>query len=216
MYDRLFDNITADKDLKKKIEQRLENETQSVKKKTSGKRFSAVAICAACIVIMSISAFAAMPMGKEVGSITDMNSIYWLIAVVVLAVLEILTYQLVSIWFAVGAVAGLLMCLAGEKPIAQLIAAIAVSIVMLAVTRPIVKKLTKGKREYTNADGLIGKTALVTEDIDNINAKGQVKVNGMYWTARSYDNKPIPAGEKPVIEKIDGVKLIVRKKADIN
>jgi len=82
---------------------------------------------------------------------------------------------------------------------------------MLLITRPLVKKKLIVKSESTNADRCIGKTATVTEDIDNINATGQVKVDGQIWTARSINSSIIKKGTNVTVEKIDGVKLIVKE-----
>lgn len=80
-----------------------------------------------------------------------------------------------------------------------------------AVTRPIVKKKLTVKVEPTNADRCIGLIATVIEDINNIDGTGLVKVDGKIWTARSSDSSIIEKGTKVIIEKIDGVKLIVKK-----
>ncbi len=135
----------------------------------------------------------------------------WIAAVVVLLIIEVATTQLVTIWFAVGALAGLVACIADLQLAWQCVAFIAVSALALAVTRPFVKRFAKKDFNPTNADRCIGETALVTEDIDNKNEKGAAKVNGIEWTARSLDGSPIEKGRSVKIEKIDGVKLIVTK-----
>ena len=135
----------------------------------------------------------------------------WIAAVVIFLIIEVATTQLVTIWFAVGAVAGLIACVADLQLAWQCVLFVAVSALALAVTRPFVKKFAKKEFNPTNADRCIGETALVTEDIDNTNEKGAVKVNGIEWTARSSDGSAIEKGSSVVIEKIDGVKLIVTK-----
>ena len=142
----------------------------------------------------------------------DNTCLYWLIAVIVLTLVELATYQLVSIWLAGGALVGMIACVLGARGEIQLIAAIVAAAVLLAGTRPFVKKMLDSKKQPTNVDSLIGKTAVVVTKIDNTAGKGQVKVDGSYWTARSSDNEPIYEGDVAVIEKIEGVKLIVRKK----
>ena len=62
---------------------------------------------------------------------------------------------------------------------------VAVSAIVVAATRPLVKKYARPKVQPTNADRCIGQTAIVAEDIDNIAGKGAVKVNGIEWSARS-------------------------------
>lgn len=134
----------------------------------------------------------------------------WFIAVIVFAVVEILTIQLTSIWLAVGAVAGMAACTFGAPLYVQLLVFAVVSLILLAVTRPFVKKFIKMKEVKMNAGRLVGMTAVVTEDICNEKAQGAVKISGVTWTARSEDGPDIAAGEKVIIRKIEGSKLIVK------
>ena len=92
----------------------------------------------------------------------------------------------------------------------QWIVFIAVSVIALIATRPLVRKATKANRQPTNADRCIGQTAVVIEEINNIEGKGQVHVNGITWTARSADGTVFKKDDLVTVEKIDGVKLIVR------
>ncbi|MDD6213615.1 MAG: NfeD family protein [Firmicutes bacterium] len=135
----------------------------------------------------------------------------WLAAIIALAVIETLTVQFVSIWFAGGAVCALIAYLLGADTTVQLVTFIIASAVLLVCTRPFVKKFQRGRVERTNADSLIGKTAVITQSIDNIAGEGEAKINGNYWTARSSDGSPVEKDSVVTIEKIDGVKLIVRK-----
>lgn len=139
-------------------------------------------------------------------------TILWVVLLGVFLVLEAATTQLVSIWFAVGALAALLAHLFGLNEIWQMALFVLVSGVCLAATRPFVKKLTATKLQKTNADRCIGADAVVTEEINNLKAQGQVKVLGNVWTARAADDAVIPEGTVVTVEKMDGVKLIVRKK----
>lgn len=138
--------------------------------------------------------------------------IFWAAAILIFGIAEAVTVQLVSIWFLVGAIAALIAALCGATPVIQIIIFIAVSVLALVITRPLVKKYISPKKENTNADRVIGQIGIVNEDIDNINAKGQVKADGKIWTARSIDNSIIPAGSEVIIDRIDGVKLIVKSK----
>lgn len=136
--------------------------------------------------------------------------IFWAVAIVVFSIAEAVTAQLVSIWFVIGSIAAFICALCGGQPIIQAIVFIAVSVLALVITRPLVKKYIHPKSEHTNADRVIGQTGVVTEDIDNLKASGQVKVDGKIWTARSIDNVIIPMGNQVIIDKIEGVKLIVK------
>lgn len=138
-------------------------------------------------------------------------SVVWITAVVVFAAVEGLTAQLVSVWFAVGAVGAFVAAACGFSLPVQITVFLVLSGVCAAATRPLFKKLLKGRIEKTNADALIDKTALVVSDINNIAECGSVKINGLEWSARSANDEVITAGEIVVIEKISGVKLIVRK-----
>ena len=127
----------------------------------------------------------------------------------VTGVVEAVTAVLVSIWFVPGAVAGLIAAMAGAGLLIQLVLFLAVSAAALAATRPLVKKLSAGRAVPTNADRVLGRTARVTETIDNDSASGAVYVDGKTWTARSADGSVLPAGSRVEIRRMEGVKLIV-------
>ncbi len=135
----------------------------------------------------------------------------WVALLAAFVVIEAATAQLVTIWFAIGAFAALVSTFFTESILAQIIVFVIVSAVALAVTRPVVKKMTKTKKQPTNADMYIGKQAIVTEDINNLEATGLVNVGGSVWTARTEtEGCTVPAGEHVTVVKIEGVKLIVR------
>lgn len=138
--------------------------------------------------------------------------IVWAILIVVFGVLESATAQLVSIWLMLGSISSLIAALLGASITTQAILFIAVSAFTLVITRPLVKKYIHPKKQRTNADRVIGQVGIVTEDINNIDATGQVKADGKIWTARTADGSLIPKSSEVIIEKIDGVKLIVKSK----
>lgn len=138
-------------------------------------------------------------------------TIIWLVAAVVMAIIEASTVQLVSIWFAIGAVAGCITSLFTESIPIQLIVFAAVSALALIVTRPLVKRIKVKRAEATNADRYIGKTGVVIDTIDNAAAKGLVKVGNTTWSARSLDGKPIEKGASVIVAAIEGVKLMVKE-----
>ena len=138
-------------------------------------------------------------------------AVLWLIAMVVFLVLEAAVPGLVSIWFALGALAAVLAAMLHAQVWLQVVWFFAVSLAALWFTRPLVKKYVNAKVQPTNADALIGKECLVTEDIDNIRAQGAVKAGGKVWTARAEkDETHFSAGAVVTVVAIDGVKLIVR------
>lgn len=140
-------------------------------------------------------------------------SIFWLAAVIVLGIVEAATVGLVTIWFAIGALAALISSLFGGPPWLQILLFIVVTAVTLVTTRPLVKKyFGKNSHKATNADMVIGKEAHVTEAIDNLTGTGAVKCMGKEWSARSENGEIIAEDEIVVAVKIEGVKLIVRAK----
>ncbi len=135
----------------------------------------------------------------------------WLILAIILACVEAATLGIVTIWFAIGALAGLIVSLTGLPFIYQFIAFLVTSGVLLYFTRPIVKKYLVKKTQRTNSDRLIGEKGIVIEKIDPVMGKGQVKVLGQIWSARPSDNESIDVDEMVEVKEISGVKLIVKK-----
>ncbi|MCI9670386.1 MAG: NfeD family protein [Lawsonibacter sp.] len=136
-------------------------------------------------------------------------TIFWLAAFIVFAVGEAVTVGLVSVWFAVGALAALFATALGAGLWLQITVFLGVSALALALFKPLSSKFLKPKVSATNADRVIGSTALVTETIDNAQAQGQVKVNGQVWSARSAQDIVIPAGTDVRVLRIEGVKVMV-------
>ena len=140
----------------------------------------------------------------------NMDAILWLAAVVVLLVIEIATLGLTTIWFAGGA---LIAGVAGAGRVVQFVLFLIVSLILLIFTRPIAMRYLNTNRTRTNAESLIGKEAVVTQTIENLKNQGQVIVGGIEWTARTDDNEKMIEKDTVVeIERIEGVKLIVKKK----
>lgn len=135
---------------------------------------------------------------------------FWIVLITALVVIEAVTVQLVTIWFAVGAVGGLIASAFKLDIWLQILIFVAVSAITLIATRPFVKKFTKSQKEPTNADRIIGQTAVVTETIDNVHGKGAVTVGGLEWTARTSDGSPAEKDTLVTVEKIEGAKLIVK------
>lgn len=142
----------------------------------------------------------------------DVMIFIWLGAIVLFCIAEAITTQLIAIWFVAGSVGALIACLCSAPFWLQLIIFVILSGIFVLATRPLAKKFINSQKVKTNADRIIGMTAIVTEPINNTEGKGQAKVEGQIWTARSSDNKIIPAGEQVTIESINGVKIIVSKK----
>lgn len=139
----------------------------------------------------------------------------WIGLIVIFVIVEAATVQLVTIWFAIGSVAGLIAYAAGLEIWIQFLIFAVVSAVALAVTRPFVKKFTKGRKQPTNADRYIGQEATVTEKISNELSTGAVRIGGLVWTARTVDNSEVEEGERVTVEAIEGAKLLVKRRDDL-
>lgn len=149
------------------------------------------------------------PGAKEKKEGSKMYTIYWLIAVGVFLLVEILTLGLTSIWFAGGALVASFTAFLGAPLFFQLIVFIVVTCVLFMLTRPWAQRFFNNSVEKTNAEALIGKHAIVKNSIDNKRGKGTVFINGMDWSARSVNGEEIPEETEVLIHEIQGVKLVV-------
>ena len=135
----------------------------------------------------------------------------WLIIAILLGVFEAMTVDLVAIWFAIGALAAILPAAIGAPFWVQLVVFLAVGLLTLALTRPMVKWVLHVKKTNTNADRVIGMVGIVTVPIDNVAGTGRVLANGLDWAARTDDGAPVEAQERVLIKAIEGVTLIVER-----
>ena len=147
----------------------------------------------------------------------EQMEIIWLALTAVLLIIEIATLGLTTIWFAAGALFAFFAALLGMNQGIQIGVFVVVSVVLLFFTRPLAVKYLNTKTIKTNTEALVGKTARVIVDINNLKSQGQVVINGLEWTARSSDDTIIfRTGDVVTVVGIEGVKLIVegQKKGD--
>lgn len=137
------------------------------------------------------------------------SALVWFGLLVVFLAVESSSVTLISLWFAAGALVALILSLLHVELWIQVVAFFAVSCLLLAALRPIVKKYFTPRIVKTNVDSIIGSTGLVTQTIDNVKAEGQIKLGAMYWTARSASGEPIAEGTLIRVERIEGVKAFV-------
>ena len=142
----------------------------------------------------------------------SLDLILWLVLFIIFVVVELATMGLTTIWFAGGALIAIILAACGANPWIQIVVFLIVSLVLVFFTRPIAVKDFNKSRAKTNVETVIGEVAVVTEAIDNLQAKGVVSLNGQEWTARSVsDEILIGEREKVVVRQVEGVKLIVEK-----
>ena len=135
--------------------------------------------------------------------------ILWLAAFVVFLLVETGTITLVSIWFAAGALGGLIVSWAGGEVWLQVTVFLAVSCVALACLRPLIRKFIAPKIVPTNTDSLIGTIAILSAPVDNLKGEGTVILGGVEWSARSTSGEPLSAGITVRVDKIEGVRAFV-------
>lgn len=136
--------------------------------------------------------------------------ILWLTLLVVFLIAEAACpIHLVSIWFAVGTLAAMVVSLLHGALWLQTMVFVVVSAGLLAMLWPLVRKYLNPNVSKTNLDAIVGSTGLVTAAIDNLHGQGQVKLGAMEWTARSTDGEPIPVDTTIRVDRIEGVKVFV-------
>lgn len=135
--------------------------------------------------------------------------IMWLALLVLFLLMEAATVALVSVWFAAGALAALLVCFFDGTLLWQFVAFAVVSALLLLCLRPFTRRYLAPKTVKTNVDEVAGSQGIVLERIDNLQATGRVRLGALEWMARSTDGKPIPAGSKIQADRVEGVKVFV-------
>lgn len=139
----------------------------------------------------------------------------WLGLMLLFALAEAATVGLVSIWFVGGSLAGLVVNLLGGSAAVQLLAFALGSAVLLICLRPFVRRYITPRKTATNANAALGRTALLTQTVDNLQGTGALRLDGKEWTVRSTDGSVLPAGTLVKIVRLEGVKLLVEPAAPV-
>jgi len=137
--------------------------------------------------------------------------IVWIIVFVAALLVEASTFAMVSIWFAAGALGAMIAASLNANLTVQLIIFALLAGLLLAFTRPLLKKLFPGRFTPTNSELEVGKTAVVIEEINNEAGEGRVRLGGVNWAAFSSDNEKIPQGEIVTVTAVCSAKLAVAK-----
>ena len=135
--------------------------------------------------------------------------IMWLVLLILFLVAEGATAAVTTIWFAIGAIVAMFAAIFGAEIWLQAVLFAVVSVICLLSLRPVLKKYLEPKKVKTNIDAIIGKQGVVLEKIDNLGGTGKVKIDGMEWTARSATGETIEKDTVIIVEKIEGVKVLV-------
>ncbi len=141
-----------------------------------------------------------------------MEPMIWLGLLAVFLIIEAITTGLTTIWFAGGALVAAIASWLGVGLVIQLLLFLVVSVVLLVFTRPLAVRFLNKGLERTNVNSLIGETAVVLQEIDNLAQTGQVRINDVEWLARTaVDGEKIPEKTIVIIQEVQGVKLIVKE-----
>ncbi len=136
-------------------------------------------------------------------------TIVWLVIVIALAVIEVMTVNLVTVWFVASGIVALIAAYLGASTIIQLAIFVILGVLLLLLTKkPLEKLLNKTNKHKTNLDRIFEMEGIVTEEIKK-GSTGEVKVDGKRWTAIA--DKTIKKDSTVKILKIDGVKLVVEE-----
>lgn len=136
----------------------------------------------------------------------------WLIIAVVLGVIEAVTVSLISVWFAIGALAAIIPAYFEVPLWGQILVFLAVSAIAFAFTKRFFKDVVKVKKQPTNSDSLLGTDGIVTAEINNLEGTGKIYISGLTWSAKSKNGEKIPEGAVVTVYKIEGATLIVEVK----
>ena len=138
----------------------------------------------------------------------------WLIVALIFGIIEIATVNFYTIWLAIAAVITAILSVFGLGIPGQILAFSLISLLLVLLSEAIVRKVIFGGHQEikTNVDALKGQEGIVTLKIDNRRGEGIVKIRGTDWSARSDDDESIPEGTIVIIQRIEGVKVIVRPK----
>ena len=134
----------------------------------------------------------------------------WLIAAGVFFVLEIFTVGFLVFWLGIGCLLAMLVSFVTDSIIIQTTVFVISSGLLIFATKPLVKKFTKEDNTKTNVYSIVGKKAIVIENIDWSTGTGQIKFDGQVWSARTEEQVNIEKGTEVEIEKIEGVKAFVK------
>lgn len=145
----------------------------------------------------------------ELFGITWGAAILWIALAIVLAIVEALTVGLLTIWFSVGALVASILAYFGVSFWLQLLVFLMVSLLLLYYTKPLAEKKLRIGAYKTNVDAMLGKAAMVVEEIPPYGA-GQVKLSGLFWSAvTAPQHAPIEIGRMVKVLGVEGVKVIV-------
>ena len=141
-----------------------------------------------------------------------MYLLFWGAAIIAFSLVEAATVSLVSIWFAVGSAAALIAALLGANLWIQTGVFLIISAVCFIFVRKAAAKSFSGRKNDTDLDRIVGTEVFITEEVNNKENSGKTRINDVEWRVKSGGGEIIPEGKTAVVEKIEGVSLVVKEK----
>lgn len=140
--------------------------------------------------------------------ITDNLPLIWVAGALILGVLEVLTLDFFFAMLAAGAIAGAVAAWLGGGVTISVIAAVAVTLLLLVVLRPILlRRVAKVPLHKTGTAALLGRPGDVVETVNH--NSGLVKIGGETWSARTEDRLPLAVGSRAFVVRIDGATAVM-------
>ncbi|MDD3382806.1 MAG: NfeD family protein [Bacilli bacterium] len=135
--------------------------------------------------------------------------VFWAVVIVITILIEINTFDLVSLWFTIGAIIALILAAFTIAPLIQIGVFVGVSLLFIVALQPLTKNIRANKSIVrTNADKVVGMIGVITKEVIP-GEIGEVKVDGELWLAINQEGKAILVGKKVSVKAISGIKLIV-------
>jgi len=134
---------------------------------------------------------------------------FWMAAAVIFLIIEITTPSLVFACFVIGCIGSAVTSTITDSYLIQAAVFAGISIILIPLTRPLARKITKPAPQLTNVDAMVGRPGLVVKKIDPSQDVGQVRVDGQVWQAVS--DEPLDEGAKIKVDKVLGARMYVSK-----
>lgn len=140
-----------------------------------------------------------------------MNTLFWIWLAVAgtFLILEVTTPAFLFACFAVGGAAGAVTVLFTDAILTQLIVFAAVSLILIPLSRPLARRITKEPPQLSNVDAMVGRIGIVTRAIDPDQDVGQVRVDGQVWQAVAQGK--IDKDDKVKVDQVIGARLHVTR-----
>lgn len=139
-----------------------------------------------------------------------MSPYWWLAIAAVMAVIELASQSLITVWFVFGAIVAFVAGMLGASLVVQIVIFLVVSLASLALLRPFILKHRRMGEIHEPTE--IGRYAIVVERVDPLAQTGRVETDDhMTWAALSADEAPIEVGTRVQVVEQRSIRLVVKR-----